>query len=67
MSYVFIQVVNMHGYLKTKYDEGQLWWDQVHLTDYGNYLFTKKLFEDLKVNCRMTSFLFPTYYKQPVS
>ncbi len=42
-----VTVVDMHAYLLEHYDEGFLWWDNVHLTDFGQELFAQKLYEEL--------------------
>ena len=33
----------MHSYLRDKYDEGFLWWDFVHLADFGQDLLPKTI------------------------
>jgi len=38
-----IPVVEMHEYLKRKYDDGFLWWDYVHPTSFGHRLMGEKL------------------------
>lgn len=43
-----IKVIDMHNYLLDRYKDGFLWWDYVHLTDYGNRLFAEKLYKELK-------------------
>lgn len=42
-----IPLIDMHTELASKYDEGFLWWDRVHLTSYGNSLFADIMFEYL--------------------
>lgn len=42
-----VPVIDMHAYLCKKYDEGFLWWDSVHLTDFGQELLSKKLYKEL--------------------
>lgn len=43
-----IPVIDMHSYLRDKYDDGFLWWDFVHLTDFGQKLFAEKLYNELE-------------------
>lgn len=43
-----ISMVVMGPYLQEHHDDGFLWWDFIHLTDYGQELFTKKLFDEIK-------------------
>jgi len=38
-----IPVVEMHEYLKSRYDDGFLWWDYVHPTSYGHSLIAEYL------------------------
>ena len=33
-----IHVIDLHGLLAQQADSGQLWWDNVHLSDYGQEL-----------------------------
>ena len=33
-----VPVLDLHGYLLERRDQGMLWWDHVHLTDYGQEL-----------------------------
>lgn len=40
-------VIDMHEHLTGLVDTGFLWWDQVHLTSYGQRLVAEKLFEEL--------------------
>ena len=42
-----VPVIDMHAYLRKKYDEGFLWWDSVHLTDFGQELLAEKLYKEL--------------------
>jgi len=42
-----VPVIDMHAYLGRKYDDGFLWWDKVHLTDFGHELFAGKIYEEL--------------------
>ena len=42
-----VPVVDMHAYLGRKYDEGFLWWDGVHLTDFGHQLLADELHREL--------------------
>ncbi|MFC1730872.1 SGNH/GDSL hydrolase family protein [candidate division KSB1 bacterium] len=43
-----IQVIDMQNYLKQHYDDGFVWCDFIHLSDFGHQLFAEKLFKDLK-------------------
>jgi len=43
-----VPVIDMHSYLRDKYDEGFLWWDFVHLADFGQDLFAEKLYNELE-------------------
>ena len=43
-----VPVIDMHSYLRDKYDEGFLWWDSVHLADFGQDLFAEKLYNELE-------------------
>lgn len=43
-----VPVIDMHSYLRDKYDEGFLWWDFVHLTDFGQKLFAEKIYNELE-------------------
>ncbi len=43
-----VPVIDMHSYLRDKYDEGFLWWDFVHLADFGQKLFAEKLYNELE-------------------
>jgi lysophospholipase L1-like esterase len=42
-----VPVIDMHAYLGSRYDDGFLWWDYVHLTDFGQQLMAEKLYEEL--------------------
>jgi lysophospholipase L1-like esterase len=42
-----VPTIDMHAYLRRKYDEGFLWWDFVHLTDFGQQLFAERVYEEL--------------------
>jgi len=42
-----VEVIDLHGPLQDHYDEGFLWWDFVHLTDYGQRLAAELLAEGL--------------------
>ncbi len=42
-----LRVVDMHGYLLERYDDGFLWWDWVHLTSFGQRLFAERLVREL--------------------
>jgi len=41
--YKEIMVVDMHGYLLSRTGDGFIWWDFVHLTDFGQELVAEKL------------------------
>ncbi|MTI29611.1 hypothetical protein E1171_02200 [Cytophagales bacterium RKSG123] len=43
-----IPFVNMHDFINRHMDHGFLFWDKVHLTDFGNKIFAKELFKQLK-------------------
>lgn len=40
-----VPVVEVHDWLADRVDTGLLWWDRVHLTDYGQALLAERLFE----------------------
>jgi len=42
-----VPVIDMHAHLSKKYDEGFLWWDFIHLTDFGQELVAEKLYNEL--------------------
>jgi lysophospholipase L1-like esterase len=42
-----VPVIDMHGYLGRRADDGFLWWDLAHLTSFGQRLFAEKLHEEL--------------------
>jgi lysophospholipase L1-like esterase len=42
-----VPVIDMHSHLRQMNDKGFLWWDLVHLTDFGQKLFAEKLLEDV--------------------
>ncbi len=42
-----VPILDMHSYLAERYDDGFLWWDQIHLTSFGHQLFAHRLFEEL--------------------
>ena len=42
-----VPIVDMHAYLTKKYDEGFLWWDSIHLSDFGQELVAEKLYNEL--------------------
>jgi len=42
-----VRIVDMHKYLKENYDQGILWWDVMHLTDFGQELIAGHLFQIL--------------------
>ncbi|MFC1730861.1 SGNH/GDSL hydrolase family protein [candidate division KSB1 bacterium] len=42
-------VVDMNSYLKEYDGDGFIWWDFIHLTDFGQKLFAEKLFDELFV------------------
>jgi len=43
-----ITVVDLHGWLIQNYDQGFLWWDGVHLTNFGQQLAAECLFDALR-------------------
>jgi lysophospholipase L1-like esterase len=43
-----VPVVDLHGCLETRADSGFLWWDFVHLTDFGQKLAADCLFDDVR-------------------
>ncbi|MBK6604088.1 MAG: SGNH/GDSL hydrolase family protein [Leptospiraceae bacterium] len=43
-----IPLIDMHSEMASKYEEGFLWWDRVHLTSYGNSLFAESMIPTLK-------------------
>jgi len=43
-----VPVIDMHSHLRQMNEKGFLWWDFVHLTDFGQKLFAEKLLEDLR-------------------
>lgn len=42
-----IPLLNMQEHLAARYDEGFLWWDIAHLTDFGQKLFADRLFSEI--------------------
>ena len=42
-----VPVLDMHGYLASRQDDGFLWWDWVHLTSFGQRLFAEELVDNL--------------------
>lgn len=40
-------VIDLHKYLRGKYDDGLVWWDYVHLTSFGHKLAAAYIFENL--------------------
>lgn len=42
-----VPLVDMHAHLRSSRDTGFLWWDQVHLTSYGQRLFADKLYGEI--------------------
>ncbi len=42
-----LPVIDMHGYLASIRYAGFLWWDHVHLTDFGQRLMAERLLEEL--------------------
>lgn len=43
-----VPVLDMHGALRARYDEGHLWWDAVHLTPHGQTLFAERLAAEIE-------------------
>jgi lysophospholipase L1-like esterase len=41
-----IPYIDMHAYLRRLHQSGFIWWDWVHMSDYGHQLVTHKLLED---------------------
>ncbi len=44
-----IPVIEMHNFLSQHYEDGFLWWDFIHLTDFGQRLFAEEVYKVLKV------------------
>jgi lysophospholipase L1-like esterase len=44
-----IMTIDMHHYLKKHYDDGLLWWDNVHLTSFGHELAAKRICQEIRV------------------
>ena len=42
-----VPVLDMQAHFDERHDDGFLWWDFVHLTDFGHEIFAEKLFEVL--------------------
>jgi len=42
-----LPVIDMHAYLADRSDDGFLWWDFVHLTDFGQQLVAEKLAQEI--------------------
>lgn len=42
-----VPVIDMQGPLARRADDGFLWWDQVHMTSFGQRLFAEHLVEAL--------------------
>lgn len=57
-----LPVIEMHNYLLSHIDDGFVYWDLVHLTDFGQKLFADKLFDEIgkeicgSVNSSLDSF-----------
>jgi len=43
-----IQVIDMHNYLKTQNDKGIIWWDEVHVTSFGQKLMAEYIIENIE-------------------
>ena len=43
-----VPVIELHEFMKAHHDEGFLWWDYVHGTDFGQRLMAECVFEGLK-------------------
>jgi lysophospholipase L1-like esterase len=43
-----LMAVDIQGYLNDHFDSGFIFWDCVHLTDFGQELFADKLYQELK-------------------
>ena len=43
-----VPVVDMDAYLAAHHDDGFLWWDHVHLTSFGQRLFTDRLVPEIR-------------------
>jgi len=43
-----VRIIDMYSYLLPRQDDGFLFWDFIHLTDYGQKLFADKLLTELK-------------------
>lgn len=43
-----IPYIDMHNFLLNYYDDGFIWWDGVHLTDYGQSRVAGKLYQEIK-------------------
>jgi len=43
-----IELIDMHKVMTSQYDDGDIWWDQVHLTPFGHYIFAQNMIEHLK-------------------
>jgi len=43
-----VTVVDMHTYLLEHYDDGFIWWDSVHLTDFGQKIFAEQFYNQTK-------------------
>ena len=43
-----VQVVDMHAYLQEQRQAGHIWWDRVHLTNFGQRLFAEHLASELE-------------------
>ncbi|MCW3126897.1 MAG: hypothetical protein JWO03_2555 [Bacteroidetes bacterium] len=39
-----IACIEMQSHIDSRYDSGYLWWDWVHLTDYGHQVFADRIF-----------------------
>lgn len=42
-----ISFVDMHKYLTERKETGFLWWDTIHLTSYGQWLFSERMFAEI--------------------
>lgn len=43
-----LRVLDIHSYLNDRYDDGFIFWDFVHLTDFGHRLFAERLYRELQ-------------------
>jgi len=54
-----IPAIDMQRFLQTHYDDGFLWYDDVHLTSFGQKLFAEELYDQIKPLLNLESTVTP--------